>query len=89
LAGLAFVTLRYGLLPERLPLRVDAAGHPIEIGSRADLLRLPGGGLLAALVNGMLGVWVHPREPVLARLLWVTGASVLAAVLLALVWLTT
>jgi hypothetical protein len=81
LVGLAVAALAYAGLPEQIALRFDASGHPTQVGPRADLLHLPLIGLLAVLVNAVVGVWFHAREPLLARLLWV-GAAVVQAVLL-------
>ena len=38
-------------------------------------------GLVCLVVNWVVGVWVHPRERVLAQLLWL-GAAVVQLVLL-------
>ena len=40
------------------------------------LLRLPLFGLLLMVVNCLLGAWLHPRQRLLAGLLWVGGAVV-------------
>ena len=41
--------------------------------------------LVLALVNAALGVVLHPREKLLARLLWIGGAVVLGIVFVAVV----
>jgi uncharacterized membrane protein len=81
LVGLAIAALAYGGLPDQIAMRFDAAGRPTQVGPRSDLLHLPLIGLVALVLNGVVGVWFHAREPLLARLLWV-GAAVLQAVLL-------
>ena len=81
LLGLAVAALAYAGLPDQIALRFDASGRPTQLAPRGDLLHLPLIGLLALVVNAVVGVWFHPREPLLARLLWV-GAAVLQAVLL-------
>jgi hypothetical protein len=81
LIGLAIAALAYGGLPDQIAMRFDAAGRPTQVGPRSDLLHLPLIGLVALVLNGVVGVWFHAREPLLARLLWV-GAAVLQAVLL-------
>jgi hypothetical protein len=40
------------------------------------LLRLPLFGLFLMVLNSVLGVWLHPRQRLLAQLLWVGGAVV-------------
>jgi hypothetical protein len=79
--GFVVVVLGYNALPEQIPLRFDATGRPTQIGPRSDLLHLPVIGLIGLLANCALGVWLHPRERLLARLLWV-GAAIMQAVLL-------
>jgi Bacterial PH domain len=81
LVNLGVVGLAYSGLPDEVTLRFDAAGHPAEIGSRADLLHLPLIGLLGLVANGVAGVWCHVYERLVARVVWV-GAVVLQAVLL-------
>jgi hypothetical protein len=78
---LAVIALRFDSLPDQIALRFDASGRPNVIGSRADLLRLPFLGLICLVLNWVLGIWVHPREPLLARVLWL-GATVVQVVLL-------
>ncbi len=78
---LAAIGLRFSALPETLPLRFDAGGRAIELGSRGDLFRLPLGGAAIFLVNWALSVWLHAREAQLARVVWV-GTAALQAILL-------
>jgi hypothetical protein len=78
---LAVLCLRYDALPDQLPVRFEAGGQTSQIAPKSDLLHLPLLGLLCVVVNWGLGVWVHPRERVLGRLLWL-GAIVVQIVLL-------
>lgn len=80
LVVLGGIDLRYDALPDQVSLHFDANGDPSQIAPKADLLRLPLLGFLCLLVNWVLGVLVHPREPVLARLLWL-GAVIVQVVL--------
>ncbi len=57
----------------------------MPIGPPSDLLRLPLGGLIVLLLNLGLGIWAHPRERVVARMLWVGSALVQAILLIAVV----
>lgn len=84
----AGASLQYEHLPEQIPLRFNAAGQPTEIASRADLFRLPLGGLIVVLVNLAGGILLHPRERVLARLLWIGATLVQAGLLIAVLRLT-
>jgi hypothetical protein len=85
LIALAAVAFRYGDLPELIPTRFDSGGRPNAIGPPSDLLRLPLGGLIVLLLNLGLGIWAHPRERVVARMLWVGSALVQAILLIAVV----
>jgi Protein of unknown function (DUF1648)/Bacterial PH domain len=80
LVGVGVVALGYNSLPEQIPLRFDAVGRPSQIGPRSDLLHLPLIGLIGLVANWAVGVWIHPRERLLARLLWL-GAAIMQAVL--------
>lgn len=81
LVVLATICLRFESLPDQLPLHFDTLGQTSQIAPKSDLLRLPLLGLVCLVVNWGLGVVVHPRERVLARLLWL-GAIVVQVVLL-------
>jgi hypothetical protein len=85
LATLAAVTLRYADLPDLLPTRFDSGGRPNLLGPPTDLLRLPLGGLIVLVANVALGVWAHPRDRTVARMLWVGAALVEAILLIAMV----
>jgi hypothetical protein len=78
---LAVIALRFDTLPDQIALRFDASGRPNQIGPRSDLLRLPFLGLICLVLNWALGIWVHPRERLLARVLWL-GAAIVQVVLL-------
>jgi hypothetical protein len=73
---LATIVLRYDALPDQVALHFDASGQPSQIASKYDLLRLPLLGFVCLLVNWVVGVVVHQRERLLARLLWLGGAIV-------------
>jgi hypothetical protein len=81
LAVLAVVTLTFDGLPDQIALHFDATNRPNQIAPKSDLLRLTLIGLACLALNWVLGVLVHPRERLLARLLWI-GAAVVQVVLL-------
>jgi Bacterial PH domain len=81
LAVLAVVTSRFDALPDQIAVHFDANSRPNQIAPKSDLLRLTLYGLAVLIVNWVIGVLVHPRERLLARLLWF-GAAVVQAVLL-------
>lgn len=85
LAAVGVVAFRYVDLPDLIPLRFDAAGRPNLLGPPTDLLKLPLGGVVVLLLNFALGIWLNPREPLLARMLWVGAALVQAILLIAVV----
>lgn len=76
LLTVAVVALNFSLLPDRVPLRFDGSGQPLEIGFKGDLFRLPLGGFGVLLADVLLALWLHPREPALARLLLAGGFAV-------------
>jgi hypothetical protein len=81
LAVLAAIAIRFESLPDQIVLHFDAAGRANDIASKSDLVRLTFLGLMCLVVNWALGIWLHPRERLLARLLWL-GAAVVQLVLL-------
>jgi hypothetical protein len=85
LAVLAVVALRYGDLAEQIPMRFDSGGRATAFGPPTDLLRLPLGGLIVLVLNLALGIWAHPRERVVARMLWAGSGLVQAILLIAVV----
>jgi hypothetical protein len=76
LSVLAVIVFRFDSLPDRIALHFDAGGRPNDMAAKSDLLRLPLLGLTCLVVNWALGIWLHPRERLLARLLWLGGAVV-------------
>jgi hypothetical protein len=76
LVVLGSICMQYDGLPDQIPLHFDVGGQPNQIASKSDLLRLPWLGLLVLVVNWALGIFVHPRERLLARVLWLTGVVV-------------
>jgi hypothetical protein len=82
---LGAIALGFDALPLDIPYRFDASGDPSQIVPRNDLLRLPFLGLAALLGDAALGVWLHARERLLARMLWLSGAIIQAVLLVAVV----
>ena len=78
---LGSIDLRYAALADSLPLHTDVTGSPIQI-AKQDLFHIPLLGFVCLMVNAALGIAVHPRERLLARLLWLGGAVVQFIVLL-------
>lgn len=77
LAGL--LCFRFSALPRLVPLHFDAAGNPDRLGARGQVFIIPVIGLLALLLNGVLGGLVYRHERVASYLLW--GGAVLVQVL--------
>jgi hypothetical protein len=86
---LGTIELRYDMLPDRVPLHFDVGGEASQIAPKSDLLRLPLLGLLVLVVNWALGIAVHPRERVLARLLWLVAVVVQVVLLIGVVRIVT
>jgi hypothetical protein len=81
LAIIAVITARFDALPDQLAVHFDVSGQPNQMASKFDLLRLPLFSFFLMALNWAVGIYVHPRQRLLARLLWVGGA-VLQVVLL-------
>jgi hypothetical protein len=73
---LAVIVFRFDSLPDQIPVHFGANGLADDVAPRSDLLRLPLLGLTCLVVNWVFGIWLHPRERLLARLLWIGGAIV-------------
>jgi len=79
------LAIGFGALPETIPLRFDASGQPTHVAPAEDLLRLPLLATVLVALNAALGIWLHLRERLLARLLWIGGVLVQAIVFVAIV----
>ena len=84
LALVGLLCFKFPALPRLVPLHFDAAGNPDRLGPRAQVFIIPLIGLLALLINGVLGGLAYRRERVASYLLW--GGSVLIHLL---VWTAT
>jgi Domain of unknown function (DUF1648)/Bacterial PH domain len=82
---LATIVVRYDALPDHVALHFDVGGQPSQIAPKSDLVRLPLLGLICLCVNWALGVVVHARERVLARLLWLVAVVVQLVLLIGVV----
>ena len=85
LVVVAIIALRFDLLPEQIAIHFDATGRPNLIASPGELMRLPLFGFFCLALNWALGIWVHPREPLLARLLWIGAAAVQVILLIGVI----
>jgi hypothetical protein len=74
------VSVRYPNLPATLPLHYDVLGLPDRVGPASQVFLLPFIGLLALIVNTLLGGLFYRREQVAAYLLW--GGTIVVQVLL-------
>lgn len=82
---LALIGLRYADLPQDIAMHFDVGGEPTQIAPKSDLLRLPLLGLICLVLNGGLGIAVHARERVLARLMWLVAIAVQLVLLIGVV----
>ena len=85
LGMLVAIGLSFDALPLDIPMRFDANGDPSQIAPRGDLLRLPLIGLFVLLVDSALGIWLHVRDRLVARLLWLGGAVLEGVLIVAIV----
>ncbi len=76
---LAYLALRFEVLPDPLPLHFDASGLPDRIESKSGIFGLPIIGLIIFVLNAGLGVLMHRWQRAAALLL---GAGALIAELL-------
>jgi hypothetical protein len=79
LALTGLLCFQFPALSRLVPLHFDAAGNADRLGSRGQIFFIPLIGLLALLLNGMLGAIAYRRERVASYLLW--GGAVLVQVL--------
>ena len=79
LALIGLLCFKFPTLPRLVPLHFDAAGNPDRLGPRTQVFIIPLIGLLALLLNSVLGGLAYQRERVASYLLW--GGSVLIHVL--------
>jgi hypothetical protein len=79
---LAVITFRFDTLPDQVAVHFDASNRANQIIAKSDLLRLPLFGLFCLVLDWGLGVLIHPRERLLARLLWLGGAVVQVVLLI-------
>ena len=74
------VSLRFPTLPPVLPLHYNALGLPDRNGPATQVFLLPLIGLLALVMNTLVGGLFYRREQVAAYLLW--GGTIVVQVLL-------
>jgi hypothetical protein len=70
------VGFRFDALPDQIVMHFDATGRPNQIASKFDLLRVAFFGVIVLLIDWGLGIWLHPLDRLLARLLWLGGVLV-------------
>lgn len=85
LAILVVIAQRFNGLPAQITMHFDASGQASQVASKYDLLRLPFFGIVLVLVDWALGIWLHARDRLLARLLWLGGALVQIVLLVGIV----
>jgi Bacterial PH domain/Protein of unknown function (DUF1648) len=85
LVVLALVVFGLPNLTDLIPLHFNASGEPSQIGPKQDLLRLPLLGLVLLCLDVGLGVWRHPLDRLLARVLWLGSVALQAALVVAVV----
>lgn len=85
----AYLSFIYQRLPSPTPLQIDAVGHVIRLGTPLSLFLLPAGGLVAYLINILIGWFFYQwrREPSLAYLIWIITLVVQIAAWVALLGL--
>ena len=70
LALIGVLCFRFPSLPMLVPLHYDVMGAPDRLGPKAQVFITPLIGLLALLLNGMLGGVAYRRERMVSYLLW-------------------
>lgn len=84
LAMLGAIIARYETLPELLALQLDPLGQPVAMRSRFELFSLPGIGAVVLLVDVLVGMVLHSRDALAARLVWTAPVLVQIALAVAL-----
>ena len=78
-ALIGFLAFRFPTLPLLMPLHFGASGAPDRLGPRGEIFLIPLIGLLALLINGVLGTLLYGRDRMASYLLW--GGSILVQLL--------
>jgi hypothetical protein len=81
---LGMLSFRFPTLPMLIPLHFASSGAPDRLGPRGEIFLLPLIGLLALLINALLGSLFYRHNRVASYMLW--GSSILLQVL---VWTAT
>ncbi len=74
LALIGLLCFRFPALPHMVPLHFDLEGSPDRLEPRGQIFIIPLIGLLALLLNGLLGSLLYRRERMASYLLW-SGAA--------------
>ncbi len=74
-AMVGWIMVRFGSLPDQIPLHFDAAASPDMVTGKMDVFRFPAIGAVILLINFWLGSVLYNRERLASRLLW--GATAL------------
>lgn len=80
LALTGLLCFQFPALPRMVPLHFDAAGRPDRLEAQGHIFTIPLIGLLALLLNGVLGGLAYRRERMISYMLW--GGSILIQVLM-------
>ncbi len=84
LALIGLLCFQFPGLPQLVPLHFDELGNPDRMGAQSQIFTIPLIGLLALLLNGVLGGLMYRYERMASYLVW--GGAVLVQVL---VWVAT
>ena len=80
LALIGLLCFQFPALPRMVPLHFDATGYSDRLEAREQIFTIPLIGLLAMLLNGVLGGLAYRHERVVSYMLW--GGAILIQVLI-------
>lgn len=78
-----FISVRWSLIPDPLPMQYTRDGVAVVYGQREDIFKLPGIGAAILLANLVVGLSLYARERAAARMLWAVSVIVQVLVLVA------
>lgn len=73
---LGILTARFPRLPMLIPLHFSLSGSPDRLGPRSEIFLIPLIGLLALVINGVLGGISYRRDRVASYMLWASAILV-------------
>lgn len=78
-----YISVRWSLIPDPLPMQFSRDGVVLVYGQREDIFKLPGIGAAILVANLGIGLSLYARERAAARMMWAVSVIVQVLVLVA------